>query len=144
MPTFTLFHEAAANIGSSIINLATDTFKAVLSSTAPTQGTFDELADITQIAQANGYTTGGVTLATTTWLETGAGTGIWQFTSSDVSWTASGGDIATHRYITVYSDTSTNDKLLGFVDRGSAAVVTDGNTRTWDVGANGWFRLTVP
>ena len=79
-----------------------------------------------------------------TWAETGAGTGIWQFTSADVTFTASGGDIATHRYAVLYDSTSTNKKLVGYVDRGASAVITNGNSRTWDVGANGWFTLTVP
>lgn len=143
MATFTFFDEFAANMIENI-NLSTDTFKLALTNGAPTADTDDELADVTQISGVNGYTTGGTALTTVTWAETGAGTGIWKFSSDDVTFTASAGDIATHRYAVLYSDTSTNDKLVGFVDRGASAVVTSGNSRTWDVGASGWFTLTVP
>lgn len=143
MATFTFFDEFAENMSGSI-NLNSDTFKLALTNTAPTADTDDELGDITQISAGNGYSAGGTALANVTWAETGAGTGIWKFSSDDVTFTASGGDIATHRYAVLYSDTSTNDKLVGYVDRGASAVVTNGNSRTWDVGANGWFQLTIP
>lgn len=141
MATFTFFDEFAENM-SGAINLNTDTFKLALTNSAPTADTHDELADITQISATGGYAP--ATLANVTWAETGAGTGVWKFSSDDVTFTASGADIDTHRYAVLYSDTSTNDKLVGYVDRGSSAVISDGNSRTWDVGANGWFTLTVP
>ena len=143
MASFVIFDEFAENM-SGAINLNSDTFKAVLTNTLPVQATADELADITQIAAGNGYTTGGATLTTVTWAETSAGSGIWKFSSDDVTFTATGGDIAAHQYLVIYSDTSTNDKLVGYVDRGSSTTITSGNSRTWDVGANGWFTLTVP
>lgn len=138
-----IFDEFAENM-SGAINLNSDTFKAALTNTLPVQDTADELADITQITAANGYTSGGATLTTVTWAETSAGSGIWKFSSDDVTFTATGGDIAAHQYLVIYSDTSTNDKLVGYVDRGSSTTITSGNSRTWDVGANGWFTLTVP
>lgn len=143
MATFVIFDEFAENM-SGAINLNSDTFKAALTNILPVQDTADELADITQIAAGNGYSSGGVTLTTVTWAETSAGSGAWKFSSDDVTFTASGGDIAAHQYLVIYSDTSTNDKLVGYVDRGSSTTVTNGNSRTWDVGANGWFTLNVP
>ncbi len=144
MATFTFYDEFAQNLGAALINLSSDTFKLALTTSAPAPQSHDELADVTEIADANGYVTGGTALTSATWAETGATTGVWMFSSADVTFTASGGDIATHRYAVLYSDTSTNNKLVGFVDRGSSAVVTSGNSRTWDLGANGWFQLTVP
>jgi hypothetical protein len=140
MATFTFFHEFRNNLGQKLIDLDGDTFKAALSNTAPTANADDELADITQIANGSGYLTGGVSL-TTSWLETGAGTGVWRFSASDFSWTASGGSLV-FRYIPVYSDTSTNDKLVGYLDYGTELTVTDGNTFTVDVGASGLFELS--
>ena len=141
MATFTFFHEFKGNLGEKLIDMNGDTFKVALTNTAPTAATDDELADITQISGTNGYTTGGVTLANPSWAETGAGTGVWRFTSDDFSWTASGGDIATFRYLVLYSDTSTNDKLVGYLDYGGAVNITNGNTFTGDVGASGYFEL---
>lgn len=144
MATFTFFDEFKNRLGDGTIDLDGHTFKAMLTNTAPSAGSNAIKSDITEIAAGNGYTAGGVTLTSVTWAETGAGTGIWQFSCADMSWTAAGGDIATHRYLVVYDDTPTlpADPLVGYVDRGSSAVISNGNTRTWDVGANGLFRLS--
>ena len=142
MATFTLFHEFIFSLGGSDIDLDSDTFKAVLSNVAPTAAGSTVLTDITQIANGNGYTTGGVTLSGVTWAETGAGTGIWQWTVSDFTWTASGGSIATFQYVVIYDDTSLNHKLVGYLDYGSALDITNGNSFTVDVGASGVFRAS--
>ena len=141
MATFTFYDEFKLNVTNTNINLSSDTFKVALTNTAPNAATHDEVADITEIAGANGYSTGGTALTTVTWAETGAGTGIWKFSSDDVVFTASGGSIGPFRYAVLYSDTSTNDKLVGYLDYGSSISVSDTNTFTVDVGANGWFQL---
>ena len=141
MATFTFYDEFKLNVTNTNINLSSDTFKVALTNAAPNAATHDELADITEIAGAFGYSSGGTALTTVTWSETGAGTGIWQFTSDDVVFTASGGSIGPFRYAVLYSDTSTNDKLVGYLDYGSSISVSDTNTFTVDVGANGWFQL---
>lgn len=145
MATFTLFDEALKYLGDGTIDLDSHSIKAALTNTAPSQGSNTVLADITQIASSGGYTTGGLAL-TVTWTETGSGTGIWTFNvSANPAWTASGGSIATHRYMVVYDDTSTSpapiDALIGYVDRGSSDIISSGNTRTWSVGANGLFQM---
>lgn len=142
MATFTLFDEFIYNVLNGAVDLDSHTFKAVLSNTAPTADTHDELADITQITQQFGYLTGGVTLASVTLTETGAGTGIWQWTAADFSWTASGGAFGPFRYVVIYSDTSTGDKLVGMLDYGSSISITDGNSFTVDIGANGIIRAS--
>lgn len=144
MATFTLFHEFKKYIGDGTVDLDTHSFKAMLTNTAPDAAANTVKADITEIAAGNGYTAGGVALTSVTWSETGAGTGVWRFTCADISWTASGGDIATHRYLVIYDDTPTSpaDPLVGYVDRASSAVISSGNTRTWDVGASGLFELS--
>lgn len=141
MATFIVFHEAMNNIGKGLIDFDSQTFKAALTNVAPSQSADDEFADITEISAGNGYAAGGFTLAVT-WVETGAGTGIWRFDSDNPSWTASGGDIAAHQYLVVYENTSAQKKLLGFVNMGSSAVIANGNTRTWNVAA--LVDFTVP
>lgn len=142
MATFTFFHEFKNNLGNGAIDLDSHTFKAVLSNTAPVVGTDDELADVTQIANGNGYTTGGVTLTSVTWSETGAGLGVWRFNAADFTWTASGGSIGPFQYIEIYDDTSTGDKLVGYYDYGAPITITDGNAFTVDIGTNGIFELS--
>lgn len=143
MATFVFFDEFKGNLGLSLINLNTNTFKVALTNTAPTVATDDELADITQITAANGYSAGGATVTSSAWAETGAGTGVWRFTSANVAFTASGGSIGPFRYAVLYSDTSTNDKLVGYLDYGSNLTLPDGGVFTITAGsaANGWFEL---
>lgn len=143
MATFTFFHEFGNHLGTGVHNLSTGSFKLGLANTAPTQATDDTWSDITEISAGNGYTLAGNTLDSEAWAETGAGTGIWQFTSADEVITASGGSIGPFRYPVVYNDTPTSpaDPLVGYLDYGSSITVTTGNTFTFDVGANGIFRL---
>lgn len=147
MATFQVVDELANHLGggsgTGFIDLAADTFKAVLTNTAPTKAGSAVLADITQIAGTGGYA--AVTLSSVTFTETGAGTGIWEFDSAAFSWTASGADFATARYIVIYDDTPTSpaDPLIGYLDYGTTFVVTNGNSLTVTPGANGIFRITV-
>lgn len=142
MATVVIFDDFILQLGEKTHDLSSDTFKLALTNSAPTADTGDELADITQIANGNGYTTGGTALSSVVWEETGAGTGIWRFVSADVVFTASGGSIGPFRYGVLYNDTSTGDKLIGYIDYGTNVTVTDGNTFTFDVNAaSGWFQI---
>lgn len=144
MATFTLFHETVSAIGLKKVNLSADTFKAMLTTSAPNQGTWTVKTDVTgEIAATGGYTTGGKNLTTVAWAETGAGLGVWRFTCDDISWIASGAAIPTHQYLVIYDDTATNKDLIGFVNRGTSDVIADGNTRTWDVGSSGLFEVSM-
>lgn len=140
MATFLVTHEFANHLGQKLIDMDTDTFKAVLSNVAPTQAGTSVISDITQIAGTGGYA--AVTLTGVTYTETGAGTGIWQFDSDPFAWTASGAAFATARYLAIYDDTATNDAVLGYADLGSFTLA-DGATLTVTPGANGIVRHTV-
>jgi hypothetical protein len=146
MATFTLFHEALKYIGDGTIDLDTHTFKAYLATATPVQATHTVKADIAEITAGNGYTAGGFTLACS-YTETAGGSGVWRWNvSSDPSWTASGGSIATHQYLIVYDSSVSSpvvSPLVGFVNRGTSDVIADGNTRTWDVGSSGLFEVSA-
>lgn len=144
MATFTLFDEFLKYLGDGTADLDTHAFRAILTNVAPVQGTNSVKADITEISAGNGYVATGIALTGVTWLETGAGLGVWRFTCNDPSWTAAGGAIATHRYLVIYDDTPAAplDPLVGYVDRGSSADIPDGSTRTWDVGPSGLFEVS--
>lgn len=142
MATFVVYDEFKFNLGQALFDLDTHTYKLALTNAAPDAAAHDELADVTQIANGFGYTTGGTTMASVVWEETSAGSGIFRWVTADVVFTASGGSIGPFRYGVVYNDTSTGDKLMGYLDYGTAVTVTDGNTFTFDVNAsNGWFQL---
>lgn len=113
----------------------TDTWKVVIHTDAPTVATDDELADLTQIAGNNGYTTGGEDIQNDS-TRTG---GTVTLTAQDVVWTASGGNLGsstTGRYFSVHDDTSTTDRLICSHDYGSTFTVASGETMTWNTGAS--------
>ncbi|MFT3942066.1 hypothetical protein [Rhodopseudomonas sp.] len=136
---FDKFYKAIGHQGAGRINLESDTFKAVLTNTAPDLAANEVLADIVQIANGNGYTTGGVTLTSVVWTQPSAD-GKWRFTSAQFKWTASGGSIGPFRYIVIYSDTSTSDKLVGRFDFGSSLIIPDGSEFGITPGSDGIFR----
>lgn len=113
----------------------TDTFKIVIHTDAPTAATDDELADLTQIAGNNGYTTGGEDIQNDSTRSGGTVT----LTAVDVVWTASGGNLGsstTGRYFSIHDDTSTTDKLAQSYDYGATFTVASGETMTADFGAS--------
>jgi len=122
-------------------DLDTNTFKMALfqsTSNAATLSTAGYAALTNEVANANGYTTGGVTLTSVTWGQT-SGTGT--FDCADAVWTASGGSIAA-RFAVIYDDTPAGKTLVGYslLDTTPADVTaTDGNTLTVAIHANGVF-----
>ena len=118
---------------------ATDTWKAAIHTDAPVVATDTVLADLTQIAGSNGYTTGGNTI---TFNSTRSG-GTITATATDIVWTATGGNLGastTGRYVSIYDDTPTSpvDPLLAYYDYGSTFTVADTETFTLDFGATFW------
>lgn len=143
---FTLYNSFAEFIADGTIDLDSDTFKIALLDSGYTPNlAHDEWADVSgdEIANGAGYTTGGATLTGVTWNRTN---GVATFDSDNQVWTASGGPIVA-RYAVIYDDTTSGDKLIGYVLLDTAPAdltATDGNTFTVGPHAsNGWFQLTV-
>ena len=102
------------------------TFKVALTNSAPV-ATNTILANITQIANGNGYTTGG-TATTITVSET---TGTTTVQGTEVVFTASGA-MGPFQYAVLYNDSATSpaDALIGWFDYGAAVSLTAGETFT--------------
>jgi hypothetical protein len=133
--TFTFFHDTKEQIAKGVHNVGTDTFKTVLSNTAPTVASDDELADITQIAASGGYTAGaGGGYATTLSVSEASGTA--SVVATDLTITAAGGSVGPFRYAIIYNDTSTGDKLLGYLDYGSSITLADTEQLVIDFGTS--------
>jgi hypothetical protein len=130
-----MFDDGIYNILNGAIDLDTDTFKVALSNTAPDAAADDEFGDITEISAGFGYSAGGQTVDNVSLAESGGGTGVWIWTFDDETFTASGGSIGPFRYVIIYSDTSTGDKLVGYLDYGTAITLTDGNSFSADTTA---------
>ena len=139
MATYTKYESGIEQIANKIMDVFgnQDTFKAVIHTDAPVVATDTTVSDLTQIGGSNGYTTGGTTIAFNSTRSGGTITA----TSTDVVWTASGGNLGsstTGRYFSIYDDTPTSpaDPLLMYYDYGSTFTVADTETMTIDFGAS--------
>lgn len=134
MATFTFFHEWKTYQATSA-NVSSDVFKMYLSNDAPVVGTDTIKTDVTEIGATGGY---ALKTLTTTWAETGSGTGIWRLANNqDETWTASGAAFDLFRYIVVYDDTVVNDPLVGYWDYGVGGLtLNDGDSFTVNLDAN--------
>lgn len=123
-------------------NAAADTYKVKLLTAATFDATHTTLAGTggTEVANGNGYTTGGasltgVTVATVT-------TNDAMFDANDVAWTAGASALAAS-YAIVYNSTDSGSPPLAFIDFGgsqSAAAGTDFKL-VWS--SSGIFTFTV-
>lgn len=141
MASYVKFESFVGKLGNPGMNLHTDTLKAALSNVAPTAGTDDELADITQIANGNGYTTGGEDTQNTYAASAGTGT----LTGTNITWTSSGAGMAQFRYVVLFNDTVAGDPLIAYWDYGSALTLAVGETFTvkWNNGASTGTIFTI-
>lgn len=133
MAAFQKFNQFVEDLGRGVHNLNTGVIKVVLTNSAPV-ATNAVLADITQIASGNGYTTGGATVAATSFSQVA---GVAKLAGNDVIWTSVTGNMGPFRYAVAYNDTPTSpaDPLIGWWDRGASLTLdgTQGDTFTLDL-----------
>lgn len=130
-------------IGDGTIDLDSHTFKCALFLSTSNAGdvaqtSYSSLTN--QHSNANGYTTGGVTV-TATWNYSGTTA---TFDCTDPAWTASGGSIVA-RWAVIYDDTPAGKSLVAFClmdDTPADITVTSGNTLTLQINPSGVFTLT--
>lgn len=117
------------HVAEKVHNLGSDTLKVALSNTAITVS-WDVLASVTQIANGNGYLTGGAQASQTSSAQT---TGTYKLVLADVTWLASGA-MGPLRYAVLYNDTPTSpaDPLIASWDYGSSVTLASGESFTWD------------
>lgn len=127
MASFNKFNSFVEAVGRKLHNLNADTLKVALTNSAPSASN-TQLSDITQIANGNGYTTGGTAVGSNAYSQT-SGTG--KLTGNDVVFTASG-SMGPFRYAVLYNDTASNDELIGWWDYGSSITLASGETFTVD------------
>ncbi len=143
---WTIYNEFKATLGLKALNLNTDTIKMALFQSTSNCGSAGlataQYATLTnETLNANGYTTGGVTLTGVSYSQT-AGTA--KFTVGTGSWTASGGTIVA-RFAVLYDFTATNKDLICFtlMDNTPADItVLNGETLNVTINASGVFTLT--
>lgn len=115
---FNKFNSFSEAICEKIHNLGSDSLKIALTNTAPTASN-TQLSNITEISYTN---CSARTITTTSSSQT---SGVYKLVLADLTLTASGGSVATFRYVVLYNDTATNDELIGWWDYGSAVTLVD-------------------
>lgn len=144
MATFTKINDFAEHVYEKVHDLDTDQLVVALSNTAPAAETSDPTADgngvlanVTQIAYTN-LSSRNITTAS------GAQTsGTYKLVLTDLTLSASGGSVATFRYIYIYNDapTSPADPLIAVYDYGSGLTLADGESLLIDFdGTNGFLQ----
>lgn len=125
MPVFNKYNVVANNKWQGKYVLATDALKVMLTNTAPavTDATYAGIS-ANEIANGNGYVTGGNALTLVSASQTG---GLFKGIYTGYTLTATGA-IPTFRYMVIYDNTATSKDLLGWYDIGSA--ITMANTDT--------------
>ncbi len=116
-----------------VANCATDQFVVALTAAANVPvATNSVLADLTQIAYTN-LSTRNITTASSSQT-----TGTYSLVLTDLVLTASGGSVATFRYVVIYDDTPTSpaDPLVLFYDYASNVTLADTETFTIDFGSS--------
>jgi hypothetical protein len=141
MAAFVKYNTFIDEISKAGHNLQTCVYKCALTNTAPTAAT-DTVWNTTVApapAAANGYTSGGNTLTTSSASTT---TGVFKLVLADTVFTATAGGIGPFRYAILYNSSATN-KSVGYYDYGSSITLNDTETFTVDFdAANGVLTLT--
>lgn len=115
------------------IDFLNDTFKIILmqSGFVFNKDTHEEYSDVSgsELANGNGYTTGGATLAGVAVAEDDTDDRC-EIVWSNVAWTAAGGAIGPSPSAIIYDDTVANDPVVGYIDFGADYTQPDGGTAT--------------
>ena len=130
MASFAKINSFVENLAEKLIDLSGAALTVALTNTAHTS-TWDELADLTEVAYTN-CSARVITVSTS--VQTA---GTYKLVCDDLTLTASG-DVGPFRYVYIYDDGSTGDKLIGYYDYESSITLHSGDTFKVDFdGSNG-------
>lgn len=115
------------------IDFANDTFKIMLMATGYifNKDTHEKYADVSasELANGNGYTTGGATLSGVAVTEDDTDDRC-EITWSNATWTASSGAIGPTPGAIIYNDTHADKPIVGYIDFGGDQTQADGGVAT--------------
>ena len=123
MATFVKIDSFVENLAEKKIDLSGAGLTIALTDTAHTAA-WDELADLTQVS----YTYCSARVITVSASSQTSGT--YKLVCDDLVLTASGGVVGPFRYVYIYDDGSTGDKLIAYYDYGSSITLADTETLT--------------
>lgn len=122
MAALNKFNCFVEDLAEKVHNLGSDTLKVALTDSVPA-ATNTQLSDITEISYTN------LSARTLTVSASAQTSGTYKLTISNLTLTASG-TVSQFRYVVIYNDTSTNDKLIGWYDYGSEVNLGNGDVFT--------------
>lgn len=135
MANFVKIDSFVENLAEKKIDLSGNGLTVALTNTAHTAA-WDELTDLTQVSYTN-LSSRVITVATSAQTS-----GTYKLVCDDLVLTATGA-VGPFRYIYIYDDSSTGDKLIGYYDYGSALTLANGDTLTINFdGTNGVLTIT--
>lgn len=110
-------------------DLSTDALKVLLTNTDPTASA-SVLANLTEIAAGNGYTTGGNAATVSSSAQAG---GTYKLVLNDpATFTAAGGSIGPFRWAVLWNSSALAGDVIGYWDYGSSLTLADGESFTVD------------
>lgn len=124
MATYTKINSFVENLAEKLIDLSGNGLTVALTNTAHTAA-WDELADLTQISYTN------LSSRVLTVSSSAQTSGTYKLVLSDLVLTASGA-VGPFRYVYIYDDNSTGDKLIAYFDYGSSITMQNGESLTLD------------
>lgn len=131
MAIYNKFNSFVEALAEKVHNLGSDQLVVALTAAANAPVASNTvLANLTPIAYTN---LSSRNLTTSTSSQTA---GTYSLVLNDLVLTASGGSVATFRYVVIYNDTATNDELICWYDYGGDVSLADGETFTIDFGAS--------
>jgi hypothetical protein len=138
--TITYYDQFLTNVANGSIDLVNDEFRVLLVNGYTFSALHDEKADVvaSEIPAGSAYSTGGIQLTGKTFgFDDANDRSKWD--ADDVSITASGGSLGPVTGAIIYSVTSTDDKLVAYLDFGGAETASDGEELRLTFGADGLF-----
>ena len=137
MATYNKFNSFIEALAEKVHNLQSDVLTVALTAAANAPvATNTQLSNLTQISYTN-LSSRVLTQGTSSQTS-----GTYKLTINDLTLTASGGSVATFRYVVIYNDTATNDELIAWFDYGSNITLASGESLTLDFdAANGLLQI---
>lgn len=137
MATFNKINDFVVNAVHNM-DLESDQIVVALSNTAPSAEATDPTTDgngilgnVTEVSYTNCSTRNVTTTSST------QTSGTYKLVLTDITLTASGGDVGPFRYVYIYNDTVATpaDPLIGYYDYGLSLTLNDGDSFTLDFSA---------
>lgn len=130
MATANKFNQFVEDKNHGVHNLGSDQLVVALTNSAPV-ATNSVLANLTEISYTN-LSTRNITTDSSAQTD-----GTYKLTLTDLTLTASGGNVGPFRYVAIYNDTPTSpaDPLILWYDYGSSITVNDGESFLIDFSA---------